>query len=46
MKKIEFNKIAKEEKVAIFNAIAAEKGMTPFIFSLFCSAIIFLISLD
>ena len=30
MKKIEFNTIAEVEKVAIFNVIAAEKGMTPF----------------
>ena len=30
MGKIEFNRIDKEEKIAIFNAIATEKGMTPF----------------
>jgi hypothetical protein len=30
MAKIDFYKVYKEEKVAIFNAIATEKGMTPF----------------
>jgi hypothetical protein len=30
MAKINFHTIDKEEKIAIFNAIAAEKGMTPF----------------
>lgn len=30
MKKIAFNSIAKDEKVAIFNAIAEQKGMTTF----------------
>ena len=30
MAKIDFYKIDEPEKEAIFNAIAAEKGMTPF----------------
>lgn len=30
MAKINFYKVDKEEKIAVFNAIAAEKGMTPF----------------
>lgn len=30
MAKINFYTVDKEEKIAVFNAIAAEKGMTPF----------------